>query len=713
MIRPPKSRERLDSRSLDTPWEASVHATPGASTLDLSRGTRRARPLQPMTRLPARSRPRLSRRTLLGAAASAGVGASAIALVGCGDDDDADSADQTPEDPTDQTPDTGMPIDEVPENVAPVLLPQNPVSGGVIAWPTQIAMNNHDRWDPHRTRFTETQMWLSTMYNRLVRWDSISGGSLEADLASSLPETPDETTYIFSVNPAARFWDQEPMNGRAVTAEDVRFTIQRQIDALDSNANPDPFFFRQDDYARTASLDITDELTISLTTEEPDATYLTNVHAGPWAWIIGAESPEYFGNDWRDAPDNHTLNAGTGPFLPAGFDVDTAFHVRRSENWWKPDLPIYPEGWSFLHVDADSAESSYRNGTIDSIDFPLGKSSIDDLRTDFPHHTAYERPIQTAIQLGMVFDAVAGEGDNPFADIRLARAMHLAIDRFELIDALYFGDGRLSGPIPWFFDEWAMPEDDLLQVPGYRPDKTDDLEEISALVSAAGGADLIGRIPIVIPDLFQGVFPGIADTIQTMFQRNLGLSIDIDFLPYDGLFAGIQDKTVPGFIGLGPVSLQQPEADPTTHWLNTAHSSGDANWGGYSNANVDELLGEMRTTFDEGERRNLALQVQQHLLDDPFWLVNITNGIQLGISRPYLFTDDRALDFAWSAHHFEKSWIDSSNPEYPEERMLPPLDMPIDPTTTDGTPVEEGANPESGAPDAGTGGELPPDSEGG
>ena len=629
-----------------------------------------------MNRLPADRRTRLSRRALLRAATAAGVGASALALVGCGEDGDEDAVEQPPDEqaplqtPATTPPETPTVEEAAPDEAAPVLLPPNPVQGGIIGWPAQVTYEGHDRWDPHRSRYSETQTWLSTMYSRLIRWESISRGTLEADLAATLPEIPDEVTYIFRVNPAARFWETPPMEGRSVTAEDVRFTIQRQIEARDAEDLPDPFFFRQAAYTRTATLEVSDEHTIRLSTEEPDATYLTNVHAGPWAWIIGAEAAEEFGDDWRDAPDDPSLNAGSGPYLPAGFSRDNSFQIRRSANWWKPDLPIYPEGWTFVHVDAATAAAAYRDGRIDAVDFPLGKAAIDELRADFPHHTAYERPIQSAIQLGMVFDGAAGER-NPLADARLARAMHLAIDRFELIDALYFGDGRLSGPIPWFFPEWAIPEADLLEAPGYRPDKADDRAEINALVSAAGGAAQIGRVPLVVPDIFQGIFPGIADTIQAMLERNLGLAIDIDFLTYDALFTGVREKTVAAFIGLGPLPLQQSEADPSSHWLDIAHSEGGANWGGYSNPAVDELIEQMRSTFDASARRTRARQIQQHFLDDPFWLVNITNGIQIGIARPYLFTDERALEFAWSAHHFDKSWIDSSNPEYPESRTLP------------------------------------------
>ena len=57
---------------------------------------------------------------------------------------------------------------------------------------------------------------------------------------------PDQNTYVFTVEPGAVFWDHEPANGRAFTAEDIRWNIERQQAAVDANGLPDPHFFRRD-----------------------------------------------------------------------------------------------------------------------------------------------------------------------------------------------------------------------------------------------------------------------------------------------------------------------------------------------------------------------------------------------------------------------------------------------------------------------------------
>ncbi|MEE9277331.1 MAG: ABC transporter substrate-binding protein, partial [Dehalococcoidia bacterium] len=212
----------------------------------------------------------VSRRAFLRAGGRAGVAAGALALVGCGGDDDAEAPESTslagnggvaPPSPPDSDADT--------EQSAEVVTPTEPVEGGVAQ--LFAATEIHDRWDPHRSRFSQTQQFHSLMYSRLIRFDSVSEGTLEGDL-TDLPETPDEETYIFTVRRGARFWDREPSNGRPFTAEDIRFNVQRQIDGLDSNENPDLLFFRQADYARTVSMDVQDDRTITLKTDGPDAT---------------------------------------------------------------------------------------------------------------------------------------------------------------------------------------------------------------------------------------------------------------------------------------------------------------------------------------------------------------------------------------------------------------------------------------------------------
>ena len=81
---------------------------------------------------------------------------------------------------------------------------------------------------------------------------------MEADIAS-LPELPDETTYIFSIDQGARFWDQYPTEGgRDVTADDVRVNFQRQIDSVNAEGAPDSTFLGASSFQKTYSMDTPD-----------------------------------------------------------------------------------------------------------------------------------------------------------------------------------------------------------------------------------------------------------------------------------------------------------------------------------------------------------------------------------------------------------------------------------------------------------------------
>ena len=135
--------------------------------------------------------------------------------------------------------------------------------------------------------------------NYLIRWQNKERGIMQSDIAS-LPEIPDATSYIFTVDQGATYWDQFPTEGgRAVTAEDIRYNAQRQIDSVDATGTEDTSFLSSTKYRQTSSLEVLDEQTIKFTTEAPDSTYL-GVHLGPFSWMTSPEAIEEFGDRWRD-----------------------------------------------------------------------------------------------------------------------------------------------------------------------------------------------------------------------------------------------------------------------------------------------------------------------------------------------------------------------------------------------------------------------------
>ena len=635
----------------------------------------------------------MGRRALLRASARAGVAAAGLALVGCGGEDDDDPPDDQAEaeeqaaaqaqadapasDEQAAAQAGSAPDDDVSaEGGEGVAAPagMDPKPGGIAR--LFATTDNFDRFDPQRSRFRAGQQVFSLIYSRLLRPDSVSAGSLEPDLAG-LPEQPDETTYVFALNPAAAFWDVPRTGGRAVTSEDVRLSFQRQIDGLNAGGDPDLRFYRRALMARASAITASDAATISFTTDAPDASFVASVIGGPWSFVISAEAIDELAPLW-DEPANErdiTLSSGSGPYVPNQLD-GLELSLVRSGNWWGA-TPAYLDGIVLTRSTNDRLGSDYVTAALDALDFPLNSEQVDILENAAPESVRYEYPIDTPVQLSF------GRGDdpeNPFSDPRLGAAIAQSIDRFALIERLYAGDARPSGPAPWFLGDWALPEERLLEFPGYRPNKDDDLAEIALLVEAAGGADAIGELRLIVPDLFEGFYPGIGQSVAGMVERNAGLTLSTVFRSYAEITEQLESGVLPSFLGWGPAPLQ---ADPTDLWRDSVASGGAGNYGGYANAEVDALIEQMGATFDTGARQRLAHDVQELLLTTGYWRQNLTNGIQLGLRHPHFQPDPRLHDFAWSMHHLASSWIDVEADSYPE-RELPAITLDIDPAAGGG-----------------------------
>ena len=619
-------------------------------------------------------RTRFSRRSLLRASARAGVGAVGLALVGCSDDEEpapqeaqqqqtAQEQDAPPE--PQQAQQQSSEQQTQAQQAAQPQPPSGPVSGGIIrAW---LPVERHDRWDPHRSRYHYTQAMHSLMYNRLIRPASVSTGEFEADLCA-LPEMPDETTYVFTVEPGASFWTLEPTSGRAVSAEDIRWNIARQQAAVDTNALPDPFFFRRNAYDRTELIEATSDASLAMTTAEPDAAYLGSVHASPFAWITSPEAAELYGDDWRDDPSDIMRNSGTGPYTPRlynGFEVALA----RSDNWWRADS-AWADGISFTSGDTNNLVSLYDAAAFDRADFPLTNETVEALREQHPDHSAFELPLAAPVELLV---PLAEHLESPLSDPRVVRAIGIAIDRPQLIERLYGGHGRASGPVPWYLDGWSLSEQLLSSFPGYRSDRQADLAEVEQLMSAAGGAAAVGALPLVVADLFEGFFAGSGEAVRSMIADATGLEIELENRPFaesiDQLRAGERFC----FLGWGAVPQQ---ADPTDRWVASLHSEGEQHWSDDSSPQLDALIDRMRTTFDLGARLDIAHQIQEMLLggDAVQWQVPLLNGVQLGLHQPWLHPDPRLFEYAWSTERLSTSWLDTTHEAYPTDRELPPLE---------------------------------------
>ena len=652
-------------------------------------------------------RSRMSRRAILRASGRAGVGAAGLALVGCGDDDDDDAQqpqsaapvqqqqDQQQDQPAAQQQQTQQQTEQSADQTAQQQDQQESVTAaqedqdqdqvqqsvaqatGNRQYGGNYTINivpNWDGFDPHRANlatpfqvFNDTLMRLNQIYDN-------QGPVYTASIAS-LPEVPDEETYIFRFDQGARFWDRYPTEGgRMFTSEDAAANIQRQIDSVDSSGAPDARFWRAALYQDTATVDVPDESTLICKTDGPNATYLETTHMG-YSFMTSIEAIELWDQRWVDEQTNVELASGVGPFIPTEFSPESHVHMVRNPDFWQSldgqQLPFLDSlTWRFLG-DTTAQETAYRTGALDNVS--LNAVAIEGLESDFPDHIRYDRGV--VLPLAMRFNYNQEWDENPWLDRRVPYAFHLAMDRDTIIDAVYLGKGKPSTQqhINWYHG-WSIPQEEMRTLPGYRPTKEEDIAEARQLMDAAG-VEPGTNYPMIVADIFEGLYPGSSELYKNMYENSLGISVDIELVPYDGITQRLVEGKYPGQF---PIWVGAGTGDPTGEWNSRLVFGASGNLTHYNFKPVEDLVKTMKVTLDAEARREMALEVTYILLgeDDRYGIEGFSdfsimgNGIDTGMYWPYVNIPERGL-YVWEREgwHWRKEvWMDTTHPDFPGER---------------------------------------------
>jgi peptide/nickel transport system substrate-binding protein len=165
-------------------------------------------------------------------------------------------------------------------------------------------------WDPPHFDHSlvhayKTHVAVSFTHSRLLRHragPNVRPGSLvlEGDLAESWTQ-PSDTTYVFKLRRGVRFHPKPPVDGREVTAEDVKYTFERMLTQPGSNASM---------YRSIARIETVDRYTVRFTLSEPFAWFLDMVASPMAGGIVARECVEKFGD--LKKPE---AVIGTGPWM--------------------------------------------------------------------------------------------------------------------------------------------------------------------------------------------------------------------------------------------------------------------------------------------------------------------------------------------------------------------------------------------------------------
>jgi peptide/nickel transport system substrate-binding protein len=400
-------------------------------------------------------RVRLSRRSVVKGAGVTGVGLTTAALVGCGGGDDNNGG-------GDGGVATVAPTQPLPTQDTAA----KPKSGGSLVL---VSGGEPRTLDPHFDTFPANTMITNNTNNSLIKFaDDLS--KIETDMALGLPEQPDDLTYIFKLPQGVKFHNVEPVNGREMTAEDVKYSIERQMTDQAGKFNHAYYFL-----GRIASIDALDKYTVRFKMNGPFAPMISYL-ASPWTQVICREVVEKYGDLTEKA-------IGTGPFIFKEWQKNVKFELERNPNYFKKDLPYIDKLTYLVATDENTRQTLFLDKKVDAIEVAFTQlKQVKDQRKDATYRAILSqlwRQFRMPPTLGP--DTAKGTPARPYPkpydDVRVREALVRAIDAQEVLDLVNSGDGVLTtGPILPIYPQWTFKEN-LQQF---------DLKKAKDLLTAAG-----------------------------------------------------------------------------------------------------------------------------------------------------------------------------------------------------------------------------------
>lgn len=349
----------------------------------------------------------MSRRRAIGAIGTAGVGVAAAALIGCSS--------------------RGGSPDNTTNRVASVAgstpaADGKPKSGGTLRYREPKDL---DTLDPHlMTSQIPGGRLAANVYSRLFTQEPGDGkpasGKVVGDLAKSW-EQPDPLTMIVHLNPAAAFDEKAPLNGRAVTSEDVvqswkRFAKDNTYRANVANsANPD---------APVETIEAIDQSTVRVKFKFPDARGLSLLVGNPVVQPVEGISGKI---------DLTKEMRGSGPFLLESHKAGVSLSFKRNPKWFLGGgVMPYVDGVE-ISILADDAQSE--------VQFRAKRLQYASITA--PNITQFAKELSgTEIAVGgpgaqsptLSFSYAPGQ---PWNDVRVRRAVSMAINRDQMADVLF------------------------------------------------------------------------------------------------------------------------------------------------------------------------------------------------------------------------------------------------------------------------------------
>jgi len=462
---------------------------------------------------------------------------------------------------------------------------QAPKRGGILNFSVVAEPPNYDC---HGSNTFALIHPIAPHYSLLVKFDGKDYPKVVPDLAQSWTASPDGLSYTFKIRSGVTFHDGSPL-----TSVDIKASYDRIINP------PQGVVSVRKAYYSDLTFEAPDPTTIVVKLKNPMAGVLDAL-ASPYNCIYSAaklkQNPRY--------PETEIL--GSGPFTMVEHVKGTSWEGKRFAGYFDQGKP-YLDGYKAFFVKSSAVVPGILGGQFDA-EFrgrnPSEKAQLLEKMKD--NVSVFEG--SWVINLLVVFNTTR----KPFDDVRVRQALSMAIDRWGGSQALskisvlkYVGGVMRPGY------SMALPEAELVKLPGFSKDIDKSREEAKKLLQEAGVSGL--RFKLLNRNVAEPYTPGAVYSIDQW--RRIGVIAEHEQLETK-LY---QDRLAAGDFDVAIDFQGDYNDDPTAQFGKylTKKASPSA-YSGHADGKIDGMYEKQRRTINVAERTKIVREMDRYALTQAY-----------------------------------------------------------------------------------------------
>ena len=444
------------------------------------------------------------------------------------------------------------------------------------------------RLNPILANDTASSKITDWLFNGLFKYDK-DGKPIEDLALSHTFET--DTKLIINLRKNVKWHD-----GKKFTSKDVVFTYNTILD-------PKVFNSIKSNYKEVKSVKALDDYTIEIT-------YKKAYFKALEIWMVGILPYHLLKDEKNLMTSSFNKNPiGTGPYTLESFKVGQDIKLKANDTYFEGKPKIDELLYKFI-PDTNTSFLFLKQKKLDL-------SSLTPLQIDRQIDNDFKKSFEIIESQSFSYSYVGLNLKNEkFKDIRIRRALSLAINRQELVDILFFGHGKIcNGPFlpgSFAYDEKTKVVQQnikeakkLLKELGYNKNNPFSFE----LVTNTGNDTRINA----------------AQILQYQLSK-VGINMNIRVMEWQAYLNTVVHPRNYEAILLGWSLSLMPDAYPL--WHSSSDKTGRFNLVGYSNKEVDKLIELGSTTVNKDELSKIYKSIFKKITDDiPYLFLYIPNSI--------------------------------------------------------------------------------------